>query len=284
MRWRTWIIGLLLPLITACSMLRVAYSQAQDLAYWWLDGYVDFSPEQTPKVRVALGELLAWHRSTQLSDYIALLSSLRDQAGAAITADQACAQADALRQRLDTAFERALPVLADLTRTLSPKQLQHLSARYAKGNAEFRDDYLKGDAAARLQASVKRALERSESYYGRFDAAQRDLLAQGVAASPFDPEAWLAERQALQQEVLATLRRLIDQGADAASVQAAWRALAARQMQSPRPDYRAYQQRLLTHNCALFARLHNATTAQQRQRAADRLKGWEDDLRALAAS
>ena len=67
-----------------------------------------------------------------------------------------------------------------------------------------------------------------------------------------------------------------------AAAQAALRALAAQSVQSPRPAYRAYQQQLLTFNCALTAQLHNATSTSQRQRAAEKLKGWEDDLRQLA--
>ena len=54
-------------------------------------------------------------------------------------------------------------------------------------------------------------------------------------------------------------------------------------MLSPRPAYREYQQRLYDYNCALVARLHNGTTPEQRRHGLERLKGWEDDLRALAA-
>jgi hypothetical protein len=34
----------------------------------------------------------------------------------------------------------------------------------------------------------------------------------------------------------------------------------------------------------VVAQLHNSTKASQRQHAAGKLKGWEDDLSALAAS
>ena len=48
-------------------------------------------------------------------------------------------------------------------------------------------------------------------------------------------------------------------------------------------DYRRYAQRQTDYNCGAVAALHNSTTAAQRQALAARLKGWEDDLRALAA-
>ena len=66
-------------------------------------------------------------------------------------------------------------------------------------------------------------------------------------------------------------------------MQAALRMFAEQAQRSPRPPYRAYQQRLKQFNCEFAAQLHNATTPAQRQAAADTLKGWETDLRVLAA-
>ena len=47
--------------------------------------------------------------------------------------------------------------------------------------------------------------------------------------------------------------------------------------------YRRYQARLVDYNCRYAASLHNLTTAEQRKKkAVKKLKGWEDELRALA--
>ena len=108
-----------------------------------------------------------------------------------------------------------------------------------------------------------------------------EMVSAAVAASPFNADAWLAEREAFQRDFMQTLRQLVAERADAQRAQLAWRALAAHQMRSPRPAYRTYQESLLEYNCAFFARLHNTTTPEQRQRAAARLKDWEDDVRAL---
>jgi hypothetical protein len=83
---------------------------------------------------------------------------------------------------------------------------------------------------------------------------------------------------------LQTLRRLVAEKADNDRVVAALRALAERSERSSDPAYRAYQQRLTDYNCGFAARIHNAMSPAQRQAARDRLKGWEDDLRALAAA
>jgi hypothetical protein len=59
--------------------------------------------------------------------------------------------------------------------------------------------------------------------------------------------------------------------------------LVERSERSPDAAYRDYQRRLTDYNCAFAARIHNATTPAQRQKAKATLKGWEDDLRSIIA-
>jgi hypothetical protein len=283
---RTRIIAAMLALaalLSGCSALRLAYSQAPDLAYWWLDGFADFDGEQSARLRGSLGDWFAWHRTTQLRDYADLLAAMRQQGQGELDARQVCTWSDAVLRRLERAFDRAVPDAAALVLTLRPEQIRHIENRYRKGHEEFRRDYLQAEPAERAARTLKRTVERAETFYGPLEERQRQLLAGALARSPFSAEDWLAERMALQQHTLEVLRRLAAERADAVAAQAALRALAAQSTASPRPAYRAYQQRLTAFNCALAAQLHNTTTPAQRQRAADKLKGWEDDLRLLAS-
>jgi hypothetical protein len=162
--------------------------------------------------------------------------------------------------------------------------LQHIERRYAKANDEFRDEYLSGDAEDRLAKSVKRTIERAESLYGRLDELQRVRVTNAVAGSPFDPELWLSERRRRQQDALDTLRGLAGDAAARERAPAALRAWYTRIERSPRATYRRYSEQLTQFNCGFTASLHNGTSAAQRQAAADKLKGWEADLRALGAT
>jgi hypothetical protein len=280
------IIGVLLlcvGLLSGCSLMRLTYPQSPTLVYWWLDGYVDFTNAQTPKVQDQLAEWLRWHRSTQLPDYVALLQRARADVAVATTPAQVCRWFDELTARAMRGYEQAVPAAADLVLTLSPAQLEHIQHKFDKTNAEFRDDFLQPSPAERLKESVKRAVERTESLYGKLDDAQRERIAREVAISPFDPVAWMAERELRQRDILQALRRLQAERASNAQAQAALRAFAEQAQQSPRPAYHVYQQRLKAFNCAFAAEVHNTTTPAQRQALADTLKGWETDLRSLAA-
>lgn len=285
MRWGRRIIAtllvLVLPWLGGCSAVRLTYGQGPLLAYWWLDGYMDFSSEQSPRVKAALEDFMAWHRATQLPDYAALLARLQPIARQPVSASQVCSLNEDIQRRIETAYKRAVPAMAEIVRGLSPEQLNHLEKRYARNLEEATQEFLQPVPAERQAASLKRTLERAESLYGPLDEAQRALLAAGLQASPFDARRWLDERRARQQDILDGLRQLLASRADAAAVQAALRAFAAHNTQSPRPEYRAYQRRLVEANCALTARLHNSLRPEQRQHAADKLKGWEEDARAL---
>lgn len=272
---------LVLALLGGCSAIRFSYNQAPVLAYWWLDGWVDFSGEQSPRVKAALEDYVAWHRATQLPDYVALLARLQAMAADRVTPAQVCSVSDDIQQRLSVAYEHAVPAMADIVRTFSPAQIDHLEKRYRRENQEMVRDYLQPDAEERREASRKRTVDRAESIYGPLDDAQKALLNAGLEASPFDPARWLDERRARQQDVLRGLRQLLTDKADAAQVQAALRAFSAQTAQSPRADYRKYRERLIEANCALTAQLHNSTRPAQRQHAVEKLKGWAEDARAL---
>lgn len=282
-RLRVWIIAIAALLLAGCSAVRLVYNQGQTVAYWWLDGYFDFNAEQGNRAREALSDWFRWHRATQLPDYAALLGRAQQQIQHDITPAEVCRWADEMRRRVETAYMHGVPALAGIVRTLEPDQLRQVEKRYQKADVEFRSDFLQATRAEQLDAANKRTVSRAEMIYGRLDDAQRKLIADGVAASPFDARRWLAERQARQRDIVDTLRSLQAGRADAARIEAALRVFAAHAVLSPRPAYREYQQRLYDYNCALVARLHNGTTPEQRRHGLERLKGWEDDLRALAA-
>jgi hypothetical protein len=281
-RLRCWIIVPCLLLLAGCSAVRLAYNQAPHVMYWWLNGYVDFDAEQGDRARDALAGWFAWHRATQLTDYAALLAAAQQQILHDVTPTDVCQWADELRKRIETGYEQGVPAMAELVRTLKPQQVQRVERRYRTADEEFHDEFLQATRTEQLEESNKRALSRAELIYGPLDDAQRALLEQGIAESPFDPQRWLVERQLRQREIVETLRTLQSEHADTGRTEAALRLFAAHAALSPRPAYREYQQRLFDHNCQLIARLHNSTTREQRRRGADKLKGWEEDLRALA--
>jgi hypothetical protein len=270
--------------LAGCSALRLGYGQGPELAFWWLDGYADFDGAQARRTRELLSQWFAWHRRTQLPDYADLLARMQREVLADTSPDRVCRWWGEVQRRGELAVEQALPDAAEIVPTLTAAQIAHVERRYARVNDEFRRDFLDAEPSRRLERTAERIIERAEFVYGSLDEAQQSLVTRLVAGSPFDAEAWHAERLLRQQEALQMLRRLSQPPADRDTALAALRAHVERLSRSPRESHRRYRERLVSYNCSFAASLHNTTTAVQRQAAAARFKGWEADLRALSAS
>lgn len=280
------IIGVLLltAALGACSAIRLAYDNLPEVSYWWLDGYFDFDGKQTAKVRDELAQLLAWHRQNELPKVISLLQEAQGLAQGEVTPAQACNFADRIRERLLAVTERAEPAGTELALSLSEEQLQQLERKYAKNNAAYRKDWLDRTRAQVHERRYDQFLDRTEDFYGRLTAEQRDLLKQQVAQSVFNPQLADAERRRRQQEALAMLRGFGTPKASPAEARAALHAYVLRIAEPPPGPWRDQQQALLQEGCGNLAALHNVTSASQREQAARRLQAYQSDLRQLVAA
>jgi hypothetical protein len=277
------LLGALLLALSGCSLLKLGYGQAGPFAFRWLDRYVDFDDAQSLRVRTALDEAMAWHRRTQLPDYVELLVRAEGEVMGDATPERMCAWAKELRVRADTALQYLAPTIAEVALTLTPAQIANIEKRFAETNGEYRDERLQRNPRRRLETAVKREIERAETIYGSLDDSQRELVARSVAASPYEAELAYAERQRRQQDVVTLVRHLRDTNPGRDEAVAQVRAYLERVDRSPRESYQAYADRLIAYNCGFASALQNATTPQQRRVAARKLKGYETDLRALIA-
>ena len=282
---RAWIIGLLCGATLAlagCSFVRLGYSQGPELAHWWLDRHADFDTAQSARVREALAAWFAWHRREQLPDYARLLVRAQDEIQAPATAEQVCAWIDEARSRARIAVEQAVPAIADIAVTLTPRQIEHIERQQAKANAEYREESLQTDPVKRTRAWLKRNVERAEMLYGKLDAAQRDRLADALAKSPYDAERAYAQRRRSQQEAVQILRRAAD-GASRTATQEALTAYAQRVQRRGTDEDARHAEQVARYSCATSAALHNSTTPEQRRHAADKFAEWGGDLKWLVA-
>lgn len=279
------IIGLLVlaMLLTACSSLKLGYNSLPDVAYWWLDGYVDFSEAQTPRVREDLARLQMWHRRAELPRYAQLLQRLEQLAPVDVTASQVCAVATEIAERLTAIGDQAEPAVVTLALGLSPAQLAQLDKKYQKNNAQYRREWLALSPVELHNKRYQLLVERSEQFYNRLDEAQRAALRSQVERSVFDARLVLAERQRRQQDALVTLKKLAGRPMALAEARALVHAYLHRVQTSPDPVNRRYQEALIQESCQTIAALHNSTNAVQRESAGRRLRSYQQDLRDLSA-
>ena len=274
---------LLACLLNACSAVKLAYNQAPELVYRYLDGYVDFSSEQSLQVKDDLSKLQAWHRQTQLPTYIDTLQKLQQQIPADFNATQACTILSDLRRKLAVLADQTQPAALAMLTTINSSQLDVMARKFDKGNAEFRKDYLKTATPATQGKRYKQAVSRAEMLYGRLDDKQLALVATQVDMSRYNANLTYAERQRKQQDTLGTLRALLKNQATTDQKRQAVRGLLERSFLSSTPEHAEYMDALTQEGCKNFADLHNSTTTGQRRKAVATLTAYEQDLKTLAA-
>jgi hypothetical protein len=287
-RWVS-IICLLLGagLLTGCSATRLAYNNAPDLVYWWSDGFFDWNQTQSTLLRNDLDKLQQWHRRQELPGYATTLNALQAAALKDIQADQVCALADYLQQRLQAALDRALPTAIALAPTLSAAQLTHLSNALDKRSREWRDEWLDDPPDEREDRRLKKMVARAEQSYGRITTTQRAQLRAQLRASAFDPSLQLQEADRRQQDALQTLRQITDNHAtgvgNPTQTKAALQALLSRTLESPDLTFQQYARQVRRQACIAIADFHNRASPDQRRHLQQALQDYEADARALLA-
>jgi hypothetical protein len=280
--FRALLAMLLIPLLSGCSVVKIAYNNAADLSYWWLDGHMDFNEVQSLTVRADLTALLAWHRANELPLYASTLEKLQRIAPSKVTPDQVCELASEVKTRFQTLLERTEAPVAALAPTFTPEQLAHMARQFDKRNQKWWGQWLDGNASERSARRVKQLSDGAEMLYGSLEEPQLAALRTSTAVSEFTPDAAYREALRRQQDTLQTLRQV--QGGSPASSLAQMHALYTRTMNPPDPTYLRYQAHITRETCKALANLHNSITPTQRQNALDTLKSWETDVRALATA
>lgn len=283
------IIGVLLTalVLSGCGAIKLAYNQAPELMYLYIDRYFDFNAEQKHEVKAELTRLQSWHRNTQLATYIDALKKLQPQMSADFSAAQACETVTGVRAKLLAVATHVEPGAARVALSLTDAQFDQLEKKFTRDNAKFRNDYLDASSTKVRSKRLKDATERAEKLYGRLGERQLAVLTQTINQSRFDAKVAYAERLRRQGAMLQTLRGLADvrPGVDKASPQKAVEAVHVLFQQpfvSSDPAYHRYLETQTQEACQGFADLHNATSSEQRQHAVKTLKQYEDDFRLLA--
>jgi len=269
---------LCLVFLQGCSAIKLGYQQLPTLSYWWLDSTVSFSSNQTPAVKDAIDKLYQWHRQEELPGYAALLQRTAELSAGQVQPGQLCRVVEEVQTRLDTLMRQAVVQAAPVAMALGPRQLSHLARHWERQNEEWEKEWLLGDAEARMERRLDKALSRYNSFYGELNTAQIALIKTQLTQSPWTAEWGRRDRQRRQQDLLSTLQRITQSNMTQAQAEAQLWGVWQRWLQPPDAGQRAVVQSLSQRACDNLAQLHNTATAEQRVRVARRLRAYERDI------
>lgn len=270
--------------LSACSAIKLGYSTLPDLAFWWVDGYVDLNEEQEPDVKRELVRLHDWHRREELPKLIDILARMEQMAAGEVSPQQACDIVAQVQVRIDAVAGQAAMTAGAIVPALTAGQLRHLERKYRSRNEDFFKDWVARPAPEQHEKRYELMLDRLESIYGRLDAPQRAVLRQAMERSMYAPGKILSERQRWQQDLLQALRQASVPDTPPATAASLVHAALQRMQQPPDMAYRAWRDALVQESCRTFSAVHQATTPAQREQAARRLRAYQRDLRELTGA
>jgi hypothetical protein len=207
--WMTWIsLSVMVAILAGCSAARLAYSNGETISYWWLNAYVDFTSEQRPWVKKEIASLFAWHRKTQLKNYVQFLKHAQKRAQGSVSEADLLADYEEAKKRLLLFADHALPQLADLALSLNEEQIAHIEKKFASNNDEYRKDYLRGDVEDRQEFRFKKLRKQVEYWFGNLDREQEKRLRLASDRRPLNNELIMASRLQRQQALIAMLKKM----------------------------------------------------------------------------
>lgn len=277
---RSIVVVMVLVAVGGCSTIRIAYNQADHLASWTADDYFDLTPEQKAAFKARFERFHAWHRTTQLPDYVEVLESAYQRVSAGASQADADWLTSTFQARLETLARHAYRDAAQLLSQLSDEQLKATRREMDERNRKFAREQGVGsseDEQRRLQA--KRQIERIEHWTGPLDSAQEAKIRALSRALPLITEQRYQERLRRQAEFLALLqqRRNVDVFAPRLRD---W----VVDWSKTRPAaYQAQYTRFMQESSRMYVAVLEMLTAEQRQHVLSVIRRYQQNFRELAA-
>lgn len=269
-------------LLSACSMIRVAYSNGETLSYWWLNTYIDVEAEQKPWVKARINRLFEWHRKTQLADYVQFMKLGQRQLQQPIDKPTVLGDIAELKKRSAIMLDYALPDLTDLALDLRPQQIAEIEKKYASGNSDYRKNYLRGELAQRQQYRFNKLMDQAEFWFGDFTREQESVIRKAFDAVSIDNDRHYAQRLRRQRDLLDVLRKIANERPRRDVAMAMLREQTLAMLEPPANSessayYAAYHDGMT--NVAVI--VINTATAAQRAHASLKLQEFIDDFSRL---
>lgn len=274
----------LLALVAACSTLKLGYNNADSLLVFALDSYFDLDDEQERLARERARTIVAWHRATQLRDYVELIETAGRRLETHIGADEVLAYYAEMNRRMLAIGERSAPDLAALALTLTPAQIAHFADKLAQDSAKARRQMERDGGRGALEARVKTAVGRVKDWFGSVTPEQERLIRASLAQRPGGHAWWMAERERRQRELIDILQRIVAERPAPEQAARWFEQYFARLTQPADPERHAELQRFRLGNAELIASLINAASPAQKRALLKKLRGYAEDFTTLAAS
>jgi hypothetical protein len=269
--------------VSGCSVLpRFGYENLPTLATWQADSYLSLNAEQKALASRRIEAVHAWHRRTQLDDYVSFLREAQQRLAAGdVDEAQLRAWRLAALERLRPIAEQAAPGVAEVVTTLAPEQLGRMRAEMQRDNEKLRREWMPPARAERVEARAKRYVQRAELFLGPLSADQKQFARRFAADAPDTEDVWFAQRLGRQQDLLEVMERIrVERPGEATATRWMREHLLRYTQLRDGPDKAGAESSLASGDAMAAAMLARATP-KQRQHLQRKLQDWIELVESL---
>jgi hypothetical protein len=269
----------LAALLGGCTMVRIAYNNAEPLVRYTAHDYFDLDEGQSEQFRKRLPQFHDWHRRTELSLYADLLRTAVKRGANGISLEDLTWAAQELRARYRVIVTRAVEDAAPILVTLTPPQIVELEKRLAKANAKYAREFLSGDERRRHRAQLKRLLNRFSDWTGPLSDEQEQRIERFVKAHAPTTAMRFENRKRWQREAVA----LIGQHRSSPALVPRLTDIFTQPDAHRTPEFTAALARWEADLFDLVLDIDRTLSAVQRAHALGRIERYAEDFEALSA-
>jgi hypothetical protein len=198
MKFKLIVLLLIIAFLQGCTS-KLAYNNADWLAQWYIDDYLDLSRDQNRNLEIELDSILEWHRNTQLLQYRQQLVALSNDLDNLPISEQVWLEH--LNQITDH-WQRARRELSTRAAKLAPQldqyQVNYLFTKLAENNKERLDDFNEKTIEEYREDRFERLLETIENYLGTVKRQQKSYVGIFIDNSKITEQEWFDSKVKLQ--------------------------------------------------------------------------------------
>jgi hypothetical protein len=198
MKYKLIVLLLIVAFLQGCTS-KMAYNNADWLAQWYIDDYVDLSRDQNRHLEIELESLLEWHRETQLLQYQQQLVVLANDLDHLPISEQVWL--NHVNQIADhwQRVRRELSIrAARLAPQLNQYQVDYLFTKLEENNKERLDDFNEKTVAEYRADRFEKLLETLENYLGTVNKQQQGYADMFVEQANISEQEWFDNKVKLQ--------------------------------------------------------------------------------------
>jgi hypothetical protein len=262
--------------MAGCTALQLTYNNVDTLINWRAAQYFGFEDEKKAEFERRMQRFLAWHRRSEIPLYARMADDLAGRLSRGVSQADLVWGYDSFQTFLRRSLVGGAAELGPMLDSLTPAEVARFQERLEKENRDFAKEHGLGEPPEERRAMrVKRNVKRMEDWIGSLTDAQLARVVLYSKRAPLDDELRLRDRKRSQAEILAMVRKK-EAGKRLVALAQAWD-------QGRDPAYEAKRLENLKEYYSMLLDLDKMLTAEQRERAVNRLRGFAQDFSVLAA-